>query len=413
VHQELSLVPELTVAENILLGRFPLRRSRPRIFIDWSRTFQESGEILTQLGARVDVRQRAADLGVAQQQIVEIAKAMSYNPSVLLLDEPTSALAHRETEALFTLLRGLASRGVVLVYITHRLEEIHRIADTVTVLRDGVVAGSFPAGTATPGVIARHMFGGTVQRHRPPGLRVSRDPVMELRAFSRSPVFANISFSLYTGEVLGIAGVLGSGRTELLRAIFGADPHDAGDVILGGVPVTPRSPKQMKRLGVALAPEKRKEEGLVQLLSTGTNVCLASLRTVSRMGFITRAREADVASRYVRDLDIVTPGLDSPVSSLSGGNQQKVVIAKWLNTAPRVILFDEPTRGVDVEAKQHLFQVFWDLSRRGISSIVVSSELEELFDVCHRILVMKRGCITEEILPHESTVEHLLSVCMQ
>ena len=413
VHQELSLVPELTVAENILLGRFPLHRKRPRIFIDWNRTFQEAGEVLMQLGARVDVRQRAATLGVAQQQIVEIAKAMSYNPSVLILDEPTSALAHRETEALFGLLRGLASRGVVLVYITHRLEEIHRIADTVTVFRDGEIAGSFPVDAATPGMIARHMFGGTVQRRRPPGLQVSRDPVMELRGFSRSPVFENISFTLYAGEILGIAGVLGSGRTELLRSIFGADPHDAGNLLLKDTSVVPRSPRQMKRLGVALAPEKRKEEGLVQILSTGTNVCLASLRKVSRRGFVTRAREDNVARGYVRDLDIVTPGLDSPVSSLSGGNQQKVVIAKWLNTDPCVILFDEPTRGVDVEAKQHLFEVVWDLSKRGISAIVVSSELEELFDVCHRILVMKKGRITDEILPHESTVEHLLSVCMQ
>ncbi len=409
VHQELSLVPELSVTENMLLGRLPKRRTG---LIDWKEAESRAAAVLQDLGIALNVRTKARTLGVAQQQVVEIAKAMSHAPSVLMLDEPTSALAHHETERLFALLRTLAGRGVVLLYITHRLEEIHRIADTVTVLRNGRLVGTADVAVTSPAAIVRMMFGEVVQKTRPPDLVARREPIMEVRNFTRRGAFNDISFDLHAGEILGIAGLLGSGRTELLRALFGADPHDGGTVCLAGVTVHPSSPAQMRRYGMALAPENRKEEGLVQTLSTRVNLCLASLKRIARLGFTTAGREREVAAQSVREVAISVPSVDAPVTALSGGNQQKVVVAKWLNTHPRVILLDEPTRGIDLQAKQQMFQLIWDLSARGIGSIVVSSELEELLDVCHRILIMKKGSLAGEILPHQSSLEQLFDRCM-
>jgi ribose transport system ATP-binding protein len=413
VHQELSLVPELSIAENIFLGRLPKHRGTRETLIDWKSANDRAAHLLSDFGLTMDVRTRAGSLGVAHQQMVEIVKAMSYEPSVLMLDEPTSALAHHETDRLFELLRTLASRGVVLLYITHRLEEIHRIADTVTILRNGELVGTIPVSQASPAVIVQMMFGETVQRSRPEDVRPLSKPVMEVRHLSRSNIFEDISFTLHAGEILGIAGLLGSGRSELLRSLFGADPPDRGDIVIEGTSVRPRSPNQMKRFGMALAPEKRKEEGLVQILSTRANICLASLSSVATAGFTTRARERAVAERYIRDIDIAVVNLEAAISSLSGGNQQKAVIAKWLRTHPRVFLLDEPTRGIDIQAKQQIFQIIWNLSRKGIGTVVVSSELEELLDICHRILILKKGKITGEMLPHQTTLEQLFSVCMQ
>jgi ribose transport system ATP-binding protein len=409
VHQELSLVPEMTVAENILLGRLPGKR---RGLIDWKEVARRAEAVLQNLGVTLDVHAKARTLGVAQQQMVEIARAMSHSPAVLMLDEPTSALAHDETERLFTLLRTLAARGVVILYITHRLEEISRIADTVTVLRNGRHVGTIGAAEATPAIIVQMIFGEVVQKTRPPGLLARQEPVLEVRNFTRTGAFTNVSFDLHAGEILGIAGLLGSGRTELLRALFGADPHDSGTVLLGGIPVRPSSPAQMCQHGMALAPENRKEEGLVQILSTRANLCLASLQRIARHGFTTAGRERAVAAQSIHDVAISLPSVDAPVSALSGGNQQKVVVAKWLNTNPRVILLDEPTRGIDLQAKQQMFQLIWDLSARGIGSIVVSSELEELMDICHRIMIMKKGTLTGEISPQHSTLEQLFARCM-
>lgn len=409
VHQELSIIPELTVAENILLGRLPKGGIG---LIDWPATTQRSETLLRDLGMEINVHAKAGTLGIAQQQMVEIAKAMSYSPAVLLLDEPTSALAHHETERLFALLKVLASRGVVLLYITHRLEEIHKVADTVTVLRNGELVGTVSTADATPAAVVQMMFGEVVQKTRPPEVLARLEPVLQVRGFCRHDAFENVSFTLMAGEILGIAGVLGSGRTELLRALFGADPHDSGTVKLKGTLISPSSPAQMKQLGVVLAPENRKQEGLIQILSTRANVCLASLTRIATLGFTAAARERLIAARSVKELNVAVPSLEATVSTLSGGNQQKVVIAKWLNTQPRVILLDEPTRGIDIQAKQQMFQIIWDLSSRGISSIVVSSELEELMEVCHRILIMKHGRMVGELLPHQSTLEQLFALCM-
>ena len=413
VHQELSLVPELTVAENILLGRYPKRAGAGRHFIDWQQIFAQAKEILHRLQVDIDVRSKAGTLGVAQQQLIEIAKAMSHNPAVLMLDEPTSALAHHEAEHLFNLLKMLAFRGVVILYISHRLQEIHRIADTISVLRNGVLVGTIAIGDATPQKVVQMMFGEYVKSIRPTGGSLQQEPVLQVKNLSRKSFFHNITLTVHTGEVLGIAGLLGSGRTELLRSIFGADPPDGGEVTISGVTVRPASPSQMKRLGLALTPENRKEEGLIQLLSTRANLCLASLSRISRGGFTTATRERQVTQELVEAVGIAVANTDAPVSSLSGGNQQKVVVGKWLNNVPKVILLDEPTRGIDIQAKQQMFQLLWSLCRRGISTIVVSSELEELLDLCDRILVMKKGHIVGTVSPHETTLEQLFALCIE
>jgi ribose transport system ATP-binding protein len=413
VYQELSLVPELSVAENILLGRLPRAgRSLPGV-VDWPCTFALAGRYLQDLGVSLDVRMPVRQLSIAQQQLVEIAKAMSFDPAVLLLDEPTSALSHTETEHLFSLLRALAERGVAMIYVTHRLQEIRIIGDVVTALRDGTVVNTVPADRATAASLVEMMFGESIARSRDVPPLSEHTPVLRTQNFGRDRAFQDVNFTLHRGEILGIAGVLGSGRTELLRALFGADRATEGHVHIGGASIRPASPTQMKSLGVAFAPENRKDEGLVQILSIRANFCLASLDRIARRGFTSRRREVTAVGKQSHEVDLTAPDIEAAVSSLSGGNQQKVVIGKWLNTEPRVLLLDEPTRGIDVKAKRQIFQILWNLSRQGLSSVVVSSELEELLDVCHRVIIMRNGRITGEIDPATSSLEQLFSLCMQ
>ena len=413
VHQELSLIPELSVAENILLGRLPQKPGMIPGRVDWTRTHRHAEELLSRLGVRIDHTATVGSLPVAQQQLIEIAKAMADEPSILLLDEPTSALSHQEAAHVFTLLRTLAERGVLIIYITHRLQEIGRIADTVTALRDGVSTPSIPIADATPESIVTMMFGQNIRFSRMVDRPAGTMPVMEVRLLSGEGSFYDVSFTLHKGEILGIAGLLGSGRTELLRAIAGADIPGSGELLIDGKTVHPHSPEQMKRMGVVLTPENRKDQGLVQMLAVRANICLASLERSAVNGFLSRRREKRVAQAAIRDLDIAVPDLEFPVSSLSGGNQQKVVLAKWLNTHPRIMLFDEPTRGIDLHAKLQIFQLIMRLSAQGISSVVVSSELEELMDICHRILVMKNGRITGSFDPATSSLDELFGVCIQ
>ena len=414
VYQELSLVPGLTVAENILLGRMPRRRGAlGRVMIDWRAATAQAKAILREMGVELDPGRKVSELGVAQQQIVEIAKAMSFNPSVLMLDEPTSALARHETELLFKLVGRLAARGVAIVYITHRLQELKQIADVAAVLRDGRLVGTVEMAQATPEAIVRMMFGEVARRCRPADLKPAAETSLEVRGLTQAGRFRDVNFTLRRGEVLGIAGMIGAGRTELLRAIFGAEPCDRGEIFLEGRPVDAASPQAMKNHGLALVPEDRKQQALVLGLSIRANLCLAGMSRLATGGFITRRRERALTESMTQRLEIKAGDSENPVESLSGGNQQKVVVGKWLGTRPRVMLFDEPTRGIDVQAKQQIFQIMWDLSREGIASIFVSSELEELLAVCHRILIMKGGTIAGEVEPEAVTPDELVLACME
>ncbi len=413
VHQELSLVAELSVAENIYLGRLPYTKGLPRI--DWGRVRADATALLDDMGLDVDPRRQVSSFSVGRQQVIEIAKAMSFDPTILLLDEPTSALAQAEVEHLFALVERLRARGVTMVYITHRMSELFDVADTCTVLRDGRLVGSIEMADATPEGIVEMMFGDVARAVRPPSdtLSAAAPAVLEVRGLSRKGAFEDVSFDLKRGEILGFAGMLGAGRTEVLRAIFGADPFDSGTIVLDGETVTDPTPVTMKARGVGYTPENRKEVGLVQPLPVHDNLCMASMRRIAPSGIVTRAAEAPYVSRQIEDLAIKVADPMQPASTLSGGNQQKIVIGNWLNTEPKVMFFDEPSRGIDVQAKQQIFEIMWREAEAGISSIFVSTEAEELLEVCDRILVMRGGRIVEEVLPHETSIAELYALCME
>ncbi|MFS4580664.1 sugar ABC transporter ATP-binding protein [Phaeobacter sp. C3_T13_0] len=410
VYQELSLVPELSVAENIFLGRLPRKRSG---LIDWRQLRRLTEELFVEIGGLdISPTARIAELSVGQQQMVEIVKAMSFRPKVLQLDEPTSALAQAEVQHLFALVRRLRELGVTIIYITHRLAELGMIADTVTAIRDGRFVGSVPIDDASPPVILDMMFGDLPPLERPTTQIDRSQPVLSVNQLALAPFFHDVSFNLYPGEVLGIAGMLGSGRTELLHAIFGARRLEGGTVSIHGRTVTTPDIPTMKSLGIGYTSEDRKHAGLVQLLSSHANLCLAGQAKIAPTGWITKNRERPFVDRQIAGLQIKVGDPMLPVSSLSGGNQQKIVVGNWINNAPDILLFDEPARGVDVQAKRQIYELIWEKARDGVSSIVVSTELEDLTECCDRILVLRDGQITETFLNDVLDPKDIYTACM-
>ncbi|MGI9860612.1 sugar ABC transporter ATP-binding protein [Moorella naiadis] len=408
VYQELSLIPGLTVAENIFMGRLPMKGR----FVDWKKIYAMAEELLAEMKVDISPQEIVYNLSMWQRQMIEIVKAMSFKPKVLQLDEPTSALSYHETQSLFKMVRELKKKDVIIIYVSHRLQELWEVADTCTVLRDGKLIGTIPMQTATHEQIIKMMFGDVKINTRPSDLKISDEIVLEVKNLTRKNYFENISFQLKKGEILGIAGMLGSGRTELLKSIFGADPLDSGEIIINGKRISAPDPIKMKKEGLALTPEDRKNEGLNLIGSIKDNLCVASLDLIANGSFINPKTENNFANRQVRELEIKVSDIAHPVSSLSGGNQQKVVVGNWLNIDPKIIFFDEPSRGIDVNAKQQIFKIIWDQSRKGVSSVIVSSELEELLEVCHRILIMRQGRFVGEVKPEETKIEQLYSLCM-
>lgn len=409
VYQELSLIKGMNVAENIFLGKYPMKGKR----IDWPKTYEMTKTLLTEMGIDIDPKEMLYNLSMWQCQMIEIAKAMSSEPRVLLLDEPTSSLAQAETQILFDLIRKCRQRDVIIIYISHRLQELWEIADTCTVIRDGLLIGKKDVKNLERRELLSMMFGQQEAKKRPDDLVSLPEVVLELKNISRGKKVKDVSFSLHKGEVLGIAGMLGSGRTELMRTIFGIDRMTGGEILVEGQKIYRASPVSMKALGFGLTPEDRKNEGLIQIMSVKNNLCVAGLaRMTKKGGFLDWQMEKQLVEEQIEGLGIKVASPELPVSSLSGGNQQKVVVGNWLNTQPQIMMFDEPSRGIDVNAKQQIFNIIWDLSRLGISSIVVSSELEELLEVCHRILIMRYGVITGEVRPENTTIEQLYARCM-
>jgi len=409
VYQEMSLVPGLSVAENIFLGRLP-KKNR---FINWRKTYEMAEQLLGQMQADIDPRVLVSRLSMWQAQVVEITKALSFNPKVIMLDEPTSALAQNEVQNLFKAVRALRDQGVVVIYITHKLQELPQIADTVSVLRDGKLVGTVQMNEASHKDIIGMMFGQVKIQSRPTDIQVQDERVMEVKGLSREGWYQNVNFELKRGEVLGIAGMLGSGRTELLRGIFGADPVDSGEVIVEGESYKSANPIKMVKAGLGLTPENRKIQGLILIHSIKDNLCYASMNMTADGWLENRHKRNAFADRQVRELDIKVSNIEAPCESLSGGNQQKVVVGNWLNTSPKIMLYDEPSRGIDVSAKQQIFQIIWEEARKGISTIFVSTELEELLEVCHRILIMQHGRIVDEIIPNGMKVNELYEICMR
>ena len=409
VYQEMSLVPGLSVAENIFLGRLPKKNHA----IDWAKTHQMASSLLEQMKVSIDPHVLVSRLSMWQMQVVEITKALSSHPKVIILDEPTSALAQNEVQNLFNAIRALKEQGVIVIYITHKLQELPQIADTVSVLRDGKLVGTVQMNTVEQKDIISMMFGEVKIKNRPTDIQVQDEYIMEVKNFSRHGWYRDVNFKLRRGEVLGIAGMLGSGRTELLRGIFGADPVDSGDVIIEGKTYKSADPIKMVRAGIGMTPENRKFQGLVLIHSIKDNLCYASMN-ITADGWVENKRKRNAfAERQVRELDIKVANIDSRCESLSGGNQQKVVVGNWLNTSPKIMLYDEPSRGIDVSAKQQIFEIMWEQARKGISTIFVSTELEELLEVCHRILIMRHGQIVDEVMSDDTNINELYEICMK
>ncbi|BDF35044.1 monosaccharide-transporting ATPase [Lachnospiraceae bacterium] len=409
VYQELNLIPYLSVAENILLGRQPKTKYKT---LDKKKTIAAAQELLDNISPDIPAEAKVMELAVWQQQVVEIAKAMSYNPKVLILDEPTSSLAQHETEKLFEVIRKLRKKDVAILYISHRLQELSVIADTLTILRDGRHKGTVNMSEVSAAEIVSLMFGKVEIQEGFNKNSFTEEIALELRNLTSEPYFRNVNLKVRKGEVVGIAGMLGAGRSELVRSVFGADAQGKGEIYVYGRKVSRRTPAIMKQKGIGYLPEDRKRDGLILPMSCRENLVMTSLKKICSRGVISKKTERELVQKQVEELAIKLGDVENAVSSLSGGNQQKIVVGNWLNAEPKIIIFDEPTRGIDINAKQQIFNIIQRLGGLGISTIFISSELEELFQVCHRILIMKRGEITGEVFPQEYSVEELYATCM-
>jgi len=407
IYQEFTLLPPFSVAENIFLGREPSGRRWLGV-VDFDRMLREARAVLDLLGLPIDPAMPAGALSVAQQQLVEVAKAISTKARLLIFDEPTAALADREVRHLFGLIRRLRDQGVGVVYISHRLGEIPDIGDRVTVLRDGRRIGTWPARDLDMGGLVRAMAGREIRevQHRS---RLRGAEVLGVRGLVRRGVLDDVDLTVHEGEVVGLAGLVGSGRTELARAIVGADPLDGGVVRIAGEEIRRPSCRLSVRRGLGLLPEDRKLHGLVLVAPVRENISLASLSRLHRWGWLRRGEERRLAATQVAHLRIRTPDVERRVRFLSGGNQQKVVLAKWLCSRARALIFDEPTRGIDVGAKAEIYDLIESLADGGAGILVISSDLPELLRLCDRILVMRRGRIVGEVGRDEATQEKILA----
>ncbi len=407
IYQEIDLVPALTVKENIFLGHMITRNG----LLDMKQMAHDAHELLGRLGFEFDPNAEVGRLGIAQQQIVAIAKALSSNAKVLVLDEPAAVIPEKDLSVLFQLLKRLAEQCISVIYISHRLKEVLDITDRITVLKDGQLVGCVKTSEATeersPDDVGRVLTDYFPER----GAKTGEEILKVENLFTRD--VRDISFTLHKGEILGIYGLVGSGRTELAKALFGVVTHTSGRVLLEGKPVTIDNPQKAIRLGIGLLVEDRKGEGLVLNANVSTNITLANYSTIAVAGWINSIQERKLARQYVDALHVKTPSLDTITQSLSGGNQQKVVLAKWLCREAKLLIFDEPTRGIDVGAKAEIYQLMANLVSRGIGILMISSELHEVLGIADRILVMNKGQIVGEVNGKEATEELLVSIARE
>ncbi|HYE66769.1 MAG TPA: sugar ABC transporter ATP-binding protein [Pyrinomonadaceae bacterium] len=409
IYQEFNLIPHLSVGENIFLGREPARLPG---LIDQRAIFQAATHALSGLGLSLDPRKLVKELRVAEQQMVEVAKALSLDARILIMDEPTAALTEHEIAELFATIRRLKDKGVAIVYISHRMEELFEIGDRVTVLRDGRSVGTYDVRGMSKSELIRLMVNRELTDLFPKERAERGREVLRVEGLSTQGGLKDISFSLYEGEVLGLAGLLGAGRTELARAIFGLDQITSGTIYINSSPQRITSPRRAINSGIGFLTEDRKSQGLVLPLSVKENLCLSSMDKFSSWGVMDTKEEQRAAGRYVKDLRIRTPSLDQKVVFLSGGNQQKVVLSKWLCSEARVFIFDEPTRGVDVGAKAEIYQLMNRLTASGVAIIMISSEMLEVLGMSDRVLVMRGGRIVCEFSAQEATQERILQCAL-
>jgi len=406
IYQEPTLFPDLSVTENIFMGRQPLMSGRR---IDRAKMYAEAQALFDRLGVGIDPRRPAQGLSIADQQVVEIAKAISLDARVLIMDEPTAALSGVEVERLFAVARSLRDEGRALVFISHRFDEVFSLCDTVTVMRDGAYIATHAIAETSPDQIVSLMVGREVSELFPKTAATPGDAVLQVEGLTREGVFHDVSFDVRAGEIVGLAGLVGAGRSEIARAVFGVDPYSSGRVRMRGHDVAAHDPRTAIRAGMAFIPEDRRKQGLVTQASVARNVAGVIRTSLSKAGFLTGRAESKAAGPWARRLEVKTGALDMDASTMSGGNQQKVVIAKWLATEPKLLIIDEPTRGIDVGTKAEVHRLLSDLANEGLAILMISSELPEVLGMADRVLVVCEGRLTAEFSRDEATPESVMS----
>ncbi len=412
IYQEVNLIPFRSVAENIFMGREPRRWG----LIDWARMHREAAELLARLGVQADVTQPLMNLNIAVQQMVAIARAVSFKSKLVVMDEPTSSLDEREVATLFAVIRQLKADGVAVIFVTHRLDELYAICDRVTIMRDGQTIDERPMSAISKLDLVARMLGkelGDVRRSGQTGFSASRhhaeQTLLDAKNLRRGRVLRGVDVSVRTGEIVGLAGLLGAGRTEVARAVFGADALDAGEVRLDAQPVRFGSPADAIRARIGFCSEDRKAEGIIPYLSVRENLTLAALPTLTRNGIVSRARQDEIVDRFIKRLGIKTAGPDQIVRELSGGNQQKVLLARWLCLSPRLLILDEPTRGIDVGAKGEIQRLINELADNGLGVLMISSEIEELIEGSDRVVVLRDGRSVAELGAEQISQDAIMS----
>ena len=405
IHQELSPVPDMTVAENIYLGREPLGKFG---LINKRKMISDTRKLLKQLDITLDATKKMRELSIANTQMVEIAKAISYDSSLIIMDEPTSAITEREVASLFKMIHSLKEKGVSIIFITHKLDEVFKIADEITVFRDGKYVGTVPAAETSKNTLISMMVGRELTNIFPKEEAEIGDVILEVRNLSRKGKVNNVSFVLRQGEILGLAGLMGAGRTEIIEGIFGIEKIDSGEIIINGCKAKIRKPEDAKRYGMALLTEDRRRTGILSVLPVRDNMVVANLGRFRKWGFLQPRLNEETCNQEKAKLDIKTPSMDQLIKLLSGGNQQKVLVSRWLLTSPSILILDEPTRGIDVGAKAEIHRLMSKLAQEGKAIIMISSELPEILGMSDRVLVMHEGDLTGEFSRAEASQENIM-----
>jgi len=406
IYQEPSLFPDLTLAENVFVGRQPIKNGR----VDWSAMAEEARALFVQLGVPLNPYTRARGLSIADQQIVEIAKALSIKATVIVMDEPTAALSSKEVERLFVVARTLEAQGCAVVFVSHRLDEVFELCTQITVMRDGATVASAATLDVTEADIIQWMVGREISDLFPKFETSIGDVVLSVKDLAREGQFADISFDVHAGEIVALAGLVGSGRSEVVRAIFGVDKYDAGSVRINGTELANGSPSASMAVGVALVPEDRRQQGLFMSASIAKNSAVTMLKKIKHGLTVKSSSEIALAKTWAETLSLKFNDLNDPVERLSGGNQQKVVLAKWLATKPKLLIVDEPTRGIDIGTKAEVHKLLSQQSQQGLAVLMVSSELPEVLGMADRIFVMREGHIVGEFLRKDATPEAIIAV---
>ncbi len=409
IHQELSPIPDMTVAENIYLGREPQKG----IFLDYAKMYQDTEELLTSLKVKVDPKVKIGNLKVADQQLVEIAKAISLNAEIIVMDEPTSAITDKEVDNLFHIIEGLKKQGKGIIYISHKMDEIFRVSDEITVLRDGRYVNTWESKQIDNSILIKNMVGRELTELYPKSKVPIGDVLLQIKNFSSGSKFRNVSFTVRKGEIYGISGLVGAGRTELMHALFGLEDLEEGEIILDGNTLNIDRTIHAINQGIAYVTEDRKKEGLVLEMSVGENITLPSMKKLSGSIFIKEGEEREIIKEQIENLRIKLHSSRQAVKSLSGGNQQKVVLAKWLIKEPKLLILDEPTRGIDVGAKAEIYRLMGDFVAKGNSIIMISSEMPEVMGMADRILVLSNGYVSGELNREEFVQEQIMKLAVE